>query len=65
MRVRNVGSDDNKRLKHAQHERYSCHVGEIFYAARAKFVEADAILNAKLKAKEISQCFWIGISYAE
>ncbi|MDD2725634.1 MAG: hypothetical protein PHH59_16665 [Methylovulum sp.] len=42
-------SDDNKILKRLQHDHYSSYVSELFSAAKKKFIQADAILNANLK----------------
>ncbi len=48
-------SDNNKLLKRAQDELYLKSVGEIFSAARTKFVQADAILNANLQITETAK----------
>jgi len=42
-------SDDNKTLKRIQNDHYSSYVSELFSAAKKKFIQADAILNANLK----------------
>ncbi len=42
-------SDDNKTLKRIQNDHYSSYVSELFSAAKRKFIQADAILNANLK----------------